>query len=81
MYREIIYKTNKGKEVFGFLTKVGLSEPGMYSFFNIGPFHDGLLECGYLRIDGDDEFVNKVANKFEYFFKKQNEIKADLIRL
>ena len=77
MYKEIIYKTNKPRKRFGFLTRIALDEIGMFSLFNIGPFHDGLLKLGYLRIYGEEEYVNRVINKFEFFFLKFN-IKAKL---
>lgn len=77
MYREVIYKTNKGKEVFELLTRVGLEEIGMFTLFEIGPFHDNLLEKGYLMITGEKEFVDDVAAKFEFFFEKSG-VKAKL---
>ena len=70
MYKEIIYKTNKPRKMFGFLTKIALDEIGMFNLFDIGPFHDGLLKLGYLRIYGEEEYVKKVGSKFEFYLKR-----------
>ena len=82
MYKSIIYKVNKSsvKKAFGILAKIALAEFGMYSLFNISPFNDDLFELSRIRIDGEEEFVDKVSNKFEYFFK-ESKIGGKLERL